>query len=301
MVKWTYDACKIEALKYTARNKFMKHSGSAYNACIKNGWLEEVCKHMIIYSKPNNYWTYDACKIEALKYESKNEFRKHSSSAYQTARRKKFLNEICSHMQPMGNQCRKIIYSYEFSNNYAYVGMTYNIIKRNWEHLTDIKSPIYKHMLKYKLIPIKKILTKESVDIFEAKRLEEFWFLFYKDSGWVLLNKAKTGALGGNKIYWDFERCKEEALKFNTKKDFQYKSGSAYNAALKNNWINEITKHMIILQRPKGYWTLEKCMDIAKDCKTKTDFILKSCAAHAAAKKYGWYESVCEHMVRKKN
>jgi len=43
-------------------------------------------------------WTYDTLKIEALKYTSRNEFKKGSSSAYKISRDKNILDDICSHM-----------------------------------------------------------------------------------------------------------------------------------------------------------------------------------------------------------
>lgn len=43
-------------------------------------------------------WTYDTLKIEALKYNSRNDFKKGSSSAYKIARDKNILDDICNHM-----------------------------------------------------------------------------------------------------------------------------------------------------------------------------------------------------------
>ena len=44
-------------------------------------------------------WTTEALHIEALKYPTRNDFKK-NSPAYQTARRRGILEEICSHMEP---------------------------------------------------------------------------------------------------------------------------------------------------------------------------------------------------------
>jgi predicted GIY-YIG superfamily endonuclease len=40
------DRCMKEAAKYEGRTEFCRKSGAAYNACLKNGWLEEACSHM---------------------------------------------------------------------------------------------------------------------------------------------------------------------------------------------------------------------------------------------------------------
>lgn len=44
--------------------------------------------------------------------------------------------------------------------------------------------------------------------------------------------------------YWTKEKCLEEALKYNSKSEFNIKSGGAYRVILKNNWINDMCSHM---------------------------------------------------------
>ena len=43
---WTKDKCKEVALEYKSRGDFWKENRGAYDACIRNGWLDEVCSHM---------------------------------------------------------------------------------------------------------------------------------------------------------------------------------------------------------------------------------------------------------------
>jgi hypothetical protein len=47
---------------------------------------------------PNGYWTKERCAAEAAKYRTAREFNRESNKAYQAARKKGFLAEICSHM-----------------------------------------------------------------------------------------------------------------------------------------------------------------------------------------------------------
>ena len=44
--------------------------------------------------------------------------------------------------------------------------------------------------------------------------------------------------------YWTKEKCKDEALKFTKRVDFENGSGGAYNFATKNKWMDEICSHM---------------------------------------------------------
>jgi len=48
--------------------------------------------------KPTGYWTKERCHDEALKYNTRNEFKKNSTS-YQRAIANNWLNDICSHMK----------------------------------------------------------------------------------------------------------------------------------------------------------------------------------------------------------
>ena len=61
------------------------------------------------------------------------------------------------------------------------------------------------------------------------------------NNGWLdeLCPHMKTKKPNG---YWTKERCAEEALKYETKSEFQKNSGGAYRAALKHNWLREAFK-----------------------------------------------------------
>jgi len=100
--------------------------------------------------KHRNYWTKEQCKIEALKYKTKNEFCKNSGSAYGASLKNKWIDEICSHM-----------------------------IKIKHE-----------------------------------------------------------------KEYWTKEQCKNEALKYNSRTEYNLKCVSSYSKAWQNGWLDEICQHM---------------------------------------------------------
>lgn len=46
--------------------------------------------------KPRGYWTKEKCKIEALKYKFRVDFRNGSNNTYSAARRNGWLNDIYS-------------------------------------------------------------------------------------------------------------------------------------------------------------------------------------------------------------
>ena len=125
----TKEQCRIEALKYKNKSDFHKKSCGAYVSALKNNWLDDICSHMIEIKKPNGYWTYKRCKEEALKYNTKSEYKIKSKSSYNKSLYCGWLDEICLHMKSIGNKYNRCIYAYEFSDNYVYVGLTCNLEK----------------------------------------------------------------------------------------------------------------------------------------------------------------------------
>ena len=248
---WTKEKCQEIALKYNSRSEFEKLDSYVYSKSLKMNWLNDICKHMHYIHKHNNYWTFDKCKDEALKYTNKSEFQKKSKGAYAFANRNNILNDICSHMIKVGNREHRCVYVFEFEDNCAYVGLTYNIIKREIEH--NRKGTVYIHIKqtnsKYILKQLTDYIKKE-----DAQREEEYYMIKYKNEGWNLLNINKISTLGGSTIFWTYDKCKDEALKYNYKIDFIKNANCAYSSAIKNNWLNDICSHMKKYIR-KNNWT----------------------------------------------
>lgn len=45
---WTKKNCRLEALKYTSKKEFILNSNDAYDKVKINGWMKELCSHMIV-------------------------------------------------------------------------------------------------------------------------------------------------------------------------------------------------------------------------------------------------------------
>lgn len=98
------------------------------------------------------------------------------------------------------------------------------------------------------------------------------------------------------KGYWTKKRCIEDARRFKSRSDWNKISGSSYNVARRNNWLEECCKHIVPKRKPKGYWTLERCIKEAKKYKTIKDWKNKS-NLYNTVRKNGWMEMCCEHMI----
>ncbi len=85
---------------------------------------------------------------------------------------------------------------------------------------------------------------------------------------------------------WNYDTCKEEALKFRTKVEFAKGSSGAYDAARANGWLKDFVFDEI--KKPNGYWTYERCKEEAVKYKTKTGLQKGNSSAYNAALENGW-------------
>jgi predicted GIY-YIG superfamily endonuclease len=243
--------------------------------------------------KPDGYWNIkENCFKEALKYESRKEFRVKSIGACVGSIRNGWYNEITSHMVKLGSKFERVIYSFEFPDNSVYIGLTFNPNERYKKHMKE--GSVYKHIVSTNLNPIFKILT-DYLNADEASEKEGYILDEYKNNGWKILNKNKTGGLGGNELIWNREKCIEESKKYSSRSEFQKKSSGAYDAAYRNGWIDEI---YTFLKSKKGEkWSYDRCKTEAMKYKHKKDFILNSKSAYVRAHSEKWLDSICSHMI----
>jgi len=242
-------------------------------------------------------WTKEKCRKEALKYDNRTSFRINSGSSYNRANKNNWLNEICKHMTIIGNRFNRAIYCFEFSNNSVYIGLTYNLNKRKSEHLTSKRSTVYNYINDNNIVPNFKQLS-DYCSVEQSQYLEEYYLNKYIKDGWNIINKNKTGSIGGSIIKWDYESCKNEALKYNNKTSFSKNSPGAYKSSKINNWFSDITNHMIIKMK-KNYWNKEKCHKESIKYPNRNQFKINSCDAYSFAYRNNFLDEICSHMIRK--
>jgi hypothetical protein len=71
-----------EARKYSTKEEFQKGNSSAFLAAYRYGYIDEM--NWLVKQKQHKkgYWTYENIEKEAIKYKTKNEFKKNNASAY---------------------------------------------------------------------------------------------------------------------------------------------------------------------------------------------------------------------------
>jgi hypothetical protein len=296
---WTKNNCRIEAAKYRNKADFRRLSSSAYVATKRNGWIKELCSHMVSLKKhPDGTITKEYCKKIASKYETKTEFQKNNQSVYNKALKKGWLISICKHMKYIGNLHSRAIYAYEFSDKSVYVGLTYNYKQRALRHQTDPRSPVYKKIkagFTFKLIQDNKWYSADKVKIEEEKCIQN-----YRKRNFTILNRAKAGGLGGNSVKWTPEELKRTALKYKTRGDFQKYDSTAYTIAWKKGLLDNLCIHMQPKRGDVPKYTLHACVTMAKKCKYRSEFAERYPGHYAASRSKYDVNIICKNMSKKK-
>jgi predicted GIY-YIG superfamily endonuclease len=280
---WTFEDMKKIANKYVLFSDFKKNENAVYLYAQRRGYLDKLTSHM---NRTYVRWDKNKLHNEALKYDSRTEFEQNNPNAYNSALRWKIMDEITTHMIPLGHRYKRMIYVYEFSDNFCYIGLTFNKKKRNYSHMTSKTSAVYQHIEKTGLIPICKSLT-DYIDNKEAQKKESDFLEKYIQEGWFTLNKTKTGNLGSSQKKWTKDKIWEIAKKYDSLHDFRENDVNAWNAAYKSEWYEEMTSHMSRIIKVRKY-TKEIVIDIVKKYTNFTDFMKNENSVYNVVLKNGW-------------
>lgn len=276
----------------------MREDAKAHSAAVRNGWYDEVCTHMQWGRKPNNYWTKERCHEEALKYETRTDFIRGAKSAYSISRNNRWLDDICGHMLRVGDSHHRFVYELaDHDESAVYIGLTCHPKKRLKEHKVTPKGIIKRFGKDYKF---KMTVLTESLPVMEAAEKEQSFIDDYRKMGYNVLNQAKAGALGNIEIKWTVSLCRDEALKYASRTAFLKGSHRAYDAALRNGWMDEVCSHMERKIKPMGYWSKENILAEAKKYKTQSEFRRHAPGCFTRCQILGLMEEACSHMIVQK-
>ncbi|WP_430812429.1 MULTISPECIES: hypothetical protein [unclassified Carboxylicivirga] len=247
--KWTKRNIQLEALKFSSRRKFFQNSKSAYNRACELGILDEVCSHMKTLRKPNGYWSLEKLKYIALRFNSRTEFLKTEACAYTAARTLGVLEEITRHMEyinkPLGYWSKITInevakkYStrtmFAKNANDAYcAARRQGILEEVCQHMDYVIKP-RGYWTKDKVIDeaLKYRTQKEFRDNNRGAHEAAYRLGIFEEATKHLKKRKPSG-------YWNKQNIKKEAMKYHSKREFQTSNKSAYNAAVRQSFLNEL-------------------------------------------------------------
>ena len=282
----------MEALKYSNRSEFSKQSNGAYTAALKNGWLDEICKHMII--KWQRKWDKESYRREAIKYTTRTEFQNNSHGAWAAANKKGWLDEICKHMTVKWQHkwdkesCRKEALKYtsrtDFENNSSGAWAAAN--KKGWLDEICLHMEVLGNLFQ------RCIYAFEFSDNYVYVGLTDNFKRREKQH----LNQIKSPV---------YQHIQETQIKPTAKILNEYTDRTLAQKLEKFYLDDYFKKGWNILNSAKPgalggkyiYWTKERCIEAGKKCRTKSEFIKFYNGAYASSLKNGWYDEVSAHMI----
>jgi len=246
MKKITKEECIEVAKLFTNKTDFHNKKRKYFDFAKENGIMKEATAHMENKYCKSKYTKEDVIKI-AKRYTKLLDFKREQSFFFHWAKNHKCQDEIFSHMEKCGSRYKRCIYAYEFPNKVCYVGLTFNLKMRDINHRSSLNSQVYKYSMENGIDIPEPIMLTGYIDRTEASEKETFFYEKYKNEGWHMLNKAKTGALGGNNeddIKYSKEACISYAKKFNSRKEVEINNRYLYNKILSHGWADEAFSHL---------------------------------------------------------
>lgn len=278
--------CIAAAMQCTSYAEFRKRFCGARAAALENGWNLEIRS---LYNNPRQFWdSKDKCRDAAKQCHTRSEFQKRFNGAYNRAYKDGYLDEICSHMEKVGNLNKRKIYVFEFEDNYAYVGLTCNPRRRKYDHVSDDKSAVYKHICDtHSKFTFKTLTDWLSYDV--AGDIEDEYIEEYRSAGWNMLNRVRGGSLGGllmrDPSTWKYklEELKAEAAKYKNRRAFKLGNHKMYSFCYCHGLLDVVCKGMKTLH----HWTDENLKRVIRICPTPKELHAKYPGAYSHLKENG--------------
>lgn len=246
--RWTEETIAAEALKYRTRKAFYKES-SAYAAASKRGVLDKVCAHMTSEEprKGRTNWTEEMLAVEAKKYSTRVAFQRGSPNAYKAARCRGILDRICTYTATQTSWDYDMLAAeaakyatrkaFQIGSTSAYgVAKSRNILDQICEHMSVLRVDWDEDMLRAEA-------AKYTTRVDFQKFSQNAYSAAYRKGA---LDTVCGHMIAQRENWSDREEADvaEEALKYETRSEFQKGSSGAYTAARSRGILDEVCAHM---------------------------------------------------------
>ena len=251
---WNLENCLTEALKYDARGKFMRGSASAYNVALREGWLDQICSHMIKGADGYHYMAYAIINRRLEK-------------AYVGITKQQFNQRMKLHKKGGSTRAEEIakLDDTEFLPLTEYVLLSTEVkdAEKKWaEHFSSKGFKVLNNEKQFGSIGASKRIYTDEVIAIEAKKYAsrgEFKSQsprhYDAACSQKILNKVCAHMRSIKpKNYWTKSRCIEAALKCSDRSEFTTNQTSAYEAAQDNGWLEEIWETTGLRSRMDMTW-----------------------------------------------
>jgi len=276
-----FNNVKEAAMIAGTRTIFNENFNGAYNSAKKHNWLDILFGESE--TKEFGHWNIQQnCLDVALLCETRSDFIFGYPGAYDAADRNGWLDKMYEHMIPIGSEYKRCVYTFEFDDNHIYDGLTYNLSKRENSHLTNKESAVFQHIEK---TGAKYVLHQRTdyIDVEDAQKEELKAVTEHIKQGKIILNRARTGAIGGKSKYTmdgvvlSASQCKDTG-------EIRLKFPGEYNYASTKGILRELFDNM---RAHRGsYNTKKQCRIAASQCISRSDFSKRFCTAYRNSKEW---------------
>jgi len=134
------------------------------------------------------------------------------------------------------------VYKYFFKDyNAIYIGRTVRKNQRDKQHIFNVGNDAvadfaFTHNIS---VPPMEIL-EDNLTVSEGQEREKYYVDYFKELGYTILNKAKTGGIGRlNLGKWNYSTCRNEAQNYRRRGEFAKGNRTAYMMAWKYKWLDD--------------------------------------------------------------
>jgi hypothetical protein len=330
---WTFDRVHEVAKSCESRTEFWKKFKGAALKAQRQGWLEQVYGHMEFVKHNKGHWqVIENVQIVAKTCETRTEFQEKYPAAYASANSNGWLDVVCTHMVVRKSSgevavrkflLRHGIYSVSqkkfsdckdkrplpFDEYLPEFGVLIEIQgiqhKVGWGQNSESQKYIAKHD------EIKRNYAEENgfklIEVWDFRE-DSINSLLLTELESVIIEKSldrnlKSRELTEDEMFnlksfgqWTLEKVAEAAQMCTTLIEFESRFPYAYAKSHKAGWAKDVHAHLTRILQPKGHWTKERLIEVAKQCSTRGEFQKRFMGAYQTAAELELLDELCQHM-----
>lgn len=251
--------------------------------------------------RPHRKLTPEVIAASAARYKTRTYWRKADESAYEAARRRGLLDEVCAHMPKptrLSHPLEDIKASAaRFATRGAWrkadLGAYQAAVRRGILDQVCAHMPKPHRKLSLEVLRALAAQYTSRIDWFKA---DQSAYVSARNRGLLDVVCVHMKSVRRANGYWTLERCKASAATFRFRQDWEHGEGAAYAAAQRNGWIAKCCSHMPSRREPVRKWTCEALAASARPYSKRIEWLRANAAAYKAAKRLGVFDEVTAHM-----
>lgn len=289
--KWTEEKVTSAIGQCATLAEFRQKFPSLYGLLHQRGALDRLA-HLDRGQNPNGYWTKERCAEVALECVTRGDFAKRFPAAADAAYRNGWTDEICAHMQPIGDHKRRAVYVIKVKGEReVYVGISAHPRRRYGNHLT-IGLP---HVRALICKPHKFKVVTGYLHVAQAVDVEKRLIAHFERKGWTVANRHPGGGTGVMPRKWTRQALFDLAATMETRSQMMREHVGAYGAACDAGILDDLFAHHPnrgFADGPIRDWDEPKLREIAKQCVSRPDMKRRFEKAWQAAYRRGLLDTI---------